>query len=317
MMLRCLGLAISLALVPFLATLAQERRPCPAPDGAIHLACNADVPPEPAPDRKLPLYPDILRQAGVGGDVRVRYVLDTAGRVVPGTLVIVQSKHDLFTSMVKAAVPGWTFTPALRSGKRIAVLYEEFFVFRDQPGGPPDNDMVGVQDTTMDGIPRTTIGPAGLDSLASAAFSLEDLKEAQLSVLLVLAGNVRLSQTGRVPTLCVSFRREGVEAPADVATLRRLEAPGRRVVAKRDCPETYASMIVQRDSLGRLVDGRPPGSVDPYYLSVRRVEPWSRVLVLVDAAVGQGLGGRNYRCGTRRANSVWSATCTLISGWMS
>jgi TonB family protein len=317
MTLRCLSLGAFLAVVPLSAAMAQEARPCPAPRGAVLLSCHVDVPPVPALDRKLPRYPEILRQAGIEGEVHIRYVVDTSGHVAPGTLMIVASKYDLFSTTVKAAAPEWRFVPAVRSGARIAVLREELFVFRDTPGGPPDNDVEAVRDTTTEGMPRTAIGPARRDSMAARAYSPEDLMDAQLSVLLVLAARMPSGEkSARAPTLCVSLMRDGVEAPADAEATRRLEAPGQRVVAKRDCPPSYDRMIVSSDSLGRVVDPRPPGYVDPYHLSVRRVEPWSRVLVLIHADVGHGLSGTNYRCGARRESGMWSATCHATSAWV-
>jgi hypothetical protein len=314
---RCLSFGVSLVVVPLSAALAQARRPCPVPDGAVLLACHADVPPVPALDRKLPRYPDILRQAGVEDEVHVQYVVDTTGRVIPGTLVIVASKYDHFTSMVRGALPAWTFVPAMRAGARVAVVYEEFFVFRDKPGGLPGADIVAVRDTTTDGIPRTTLGPAARDSLAATAYSLEDLTEAQRSVLLVLAGKVSSrQQPGQAPTICVGIMQDGIEVPADSETLRRLEAPQRRAVAKRDCPPSYARMWAMVDSLGRVVDPRPPGWIDPYHLTVRRIEPWSRVSVLIHGDVGHGMGGFHYRCGARREGGVWSATCDVTAAWV-
>ena len=316
MTLRCLRLGVSLALVPLSIAMGQEARPCPAPVEAVLLSCHADVPPLPALDRRLPRYAEILRQAGVEGEVRIRYVVDTTGRVTPGTLTIEASKHEIFSNAVRAAVSEWKFVPAVRAGARIAVLYEEVFAFRDTPGGPPGNDVVAMRDTTTEGMPRTTLGPAARDSLASGAYSLEDLREAQLSVLLVLAGKVSGPKSARPATLCVSLMRDSVEAPPDAEAIRRLETSGRRVVAKRACPASYDSMITLLDSLGRVVDRRPPGYLDPYHLSVRRVEPWSRVLVLINGDVGHGLSGTNYRCGARRESGVWSATCDPVSAWV-
>ena len=303
-----LSLAFLFTAVPLSSAPAQARL-CPAPDSLVFLPCHADVPPMPATERTLPRYPDILRQAGVGGDVHVRYVVDTTGRAVPGTLVVVSSTHDLFALAVKKAVVTWTFAPARRGGAPIAVRYEESFAFRDAPNAPPGTDVAAARDTTVDGIPRTTFGQAIPDPAAVNAYTAEDLKEAQRSVLTLLADKMPPDTRNGPRALCVSLVSDGLPGPSDTETLRRLQAPGRRVVTGRDCPRTYASMIMTVDSLGRPMDPPPPGRVDPHHLAVKLVAPWSRSTVLVEADLGRGMSRTHYRCGANRERGVWVASC--------
>lgn len=98
-------------------------------------------------------------------------------------------------------------------------------------------------------------------------------------------------------------------AAPDARVIRDASGPRRRAVTLANCPRTYASMITHVDSLGRPVDPAPPGWVDPFILTVTRIEPWTRDVVVVTADLEQGTGGRQYRCGVRRAGAVWRADC--------
>ncbi len=63
-----------------------------------------------------PAYPEILRGAGIAGDVTVEFVIDTAGRVEPGSARIVASTHELFAQAVLKVIGGWRFRPGRIEG---------------------------------------------------------------------------------------------------------------------------------------------------------------------------------------------------------
>ena len=81
-----------------------------------------------APPR--PRYPEQLRAAGVTGRVVVRLVVDTAGRLEPGSVEIRESSHDLFTRAVRAVLPSLRFTPAEAGGRKVRMLVDLPFEFR-------------------------------------------------------------------------------------------------------------------------------------------------------------------------------------------
>lgn len=81
-----------------------------------------------------PAYPDILKQAGVEGEVIASFVVDTSGRVVPGTLKIIKSSHQLFTNSVAAAMQGMRFNAALIGGRKVNQLVQQPFVFQLKSG---------------------------------------------------------------------------------------------------------------------------------------------------------------------------------------
>jgi protein TonB len=77
-----------------------------------------------------PRYPESLRAAGVTGRVVVRMVVDTVGRVEPGSVVIRESSHDPFAQAVRAVLPALRFRPAETGGRKVRMLVELPFEFR-------------------------------------------------------------------------------------------------------------------------------------------------------------------------------------------
>ncbi len=82
------------------------------------------------PGSPVPNYPEMLRSAGVTGEVRARFVVDTAGRVNLSRLTIVHSDHELFSRAVEASLRRTTFLPAEVGGRPVAQLVEQTFTFR-------------------------------------------------------------------------------------------------------------------------------------------------------------------------------------------
>jgi hypothetical protein len=71
-----------------------------------------------APGQRLAALPELLRSAGVGGRVLAQFVVDTAGRVEPGSLRVLSTSHPQFTAAVEAALPRMRFLPAEAAGRR-------------------------------------------------------------------------------------------------------------------------------------------------------------------------------------------------------
>src|ERR1019366_5128678 len=57
-----------------------------------------------------PRYPDILKSAGVEGEVYVSFVVDTMGLADVTSLKVIKSSHQLLLNSVVAALPGMHFT---------------------------------------------------------------------------------------------------------------------------------------------------------------------------------------------------------------
>ena len=90
---------------------------------------QVEKPVVPAPGSISPRYPDMLRQAGVEGEVLAQFVVDTTGKAEPGSLKILKSSHDLFIQSVKNALPQMKFIPAEVGGRKVKQLVQQPFSF--------------------------------------------------------------------------------------------------------------------------------------------------------------------------------------------
>ena len=102
--------------------------PAPRPDNTYR-EFEVDKPVMPAPNSAVPVYPDILRQAGVEGDVTVSFVVDTAGRVDLSTFKVISTTHDLFAAAVRNALPRMRFIPAETSRGKVRQVVQQPFSF--------------------------------------------------------------------------------------------------------------------------------------------------------------------------------------------
>ena len=76
-----------------------------------------------------PRYPDILKSAGVEGEVIAQFVVDTTGRAEISTFKVLKTSHDLFASAVKNALPNMRFIPAEVGNRKVKQLVQQPFVF--------------------------------------------------------------------------------------------------------------------------------------------------------------------------------------------
>lgn len=74
-------------------------------------------------------YPDMLRSANVEGEVLAQFVVDTTGRVERGSIKILKTSHELFTSAVQSALPGARYYPAEIGGRKVKQLVQQPFNF--------------------------------------------------------------------------------------------------------------------------------------------------------------------------------------------
>ena len=82
------------------------------------------------PGTATPRYPDMLRQAGVEGDVHAQFVVDTLGRVEQGSVRVLDTTHDQFAAAVRTALARARFKPAEVGGNKVRQLVEQTFTFR-------------------------------------------------------------------------------------------------------------------------------------------------------------------------------------------
>lgn len=93
-----------------------------AAPGGVHTAETVDRVVAPLPGNPSPLYPSRLSGAGVEGDVSVRFVVDTTGRVEASSVEIVQASHALFGEAVKQWLKQTRYAPATVNGRRVRQL---------------------------------------------------------------------------------------------------------------------------------------------------------------------------------------------------
>lgn len=92
---------------------------------------------EEASRTQRPGYPDLLRAAGVEGDVVAQLVVNADGTPMEGSLKILKSTHALFTEAVRAAFPNMRYTPATVGGRAVRQLIQQSFEFRTSDSGTP------------------------------------------------------------------------------------------------------------------------------------------------------------------------------------
>ena len=120
----------------FTAGLAAGPGGAAAPGGGAPFeAPMVDEPVAPDPRNPPPRYPEALRAAGVGGRAVARFVVDTLGRVEPGTVRVASADDPRFAEAAREALGRMRFRPARAGGVRVRQLVELPFAFA--PGGPP------------------------------------------------------------------------------------------------------------------------------------------------------------------------------------
>ena len=79
-----------------------------------------------------PRYPEILRGAGVEGEVLAQFVVDTTGRADMSSFKVLKSDHDLFTNAVRSVLPQYRFLPAETGGRKVKMYVQMPFKFAIQ-----------------------------------------------------------------------------------------------------------------------------------------------------------------------------------------
>ncbi len=84
----------------------------------------------PDPESGGPEYPVTLLDQQVEGVVLARFVVDSTGRVTPGSFSALEASHELFTQAVRDALPRMKFRPAYVGTRRVSQLVVQSFAFR-------------------------------------------------------------------------------------------------------------------------------------------------------------------------------------------
>lgn len=102
----------------------------PVAENQTYFEFQVEKPVVQAPGSTGPRYPDILRSAGVEGEVLAQFVVDTTGKAERGSLKILKTSHELFAQAVQNALPNMKFIPAEVGGRRVKQLVQQPFTFQ-------------------------------------------------------------------------------------------------------------------------------------------------------------------------------------------
>ena len=74
-------------------------------------------------------YPPVMRNVGLAGLVMLEFVVDSSGRVEPGSARVVETTHPAFTAAVLKALPDARFRPGRSGGQPVRQLVRQSFRF--------------------------------------------------------------------------------------------------------------------------------------------------------------------------------------------
>lgn len=82
----------------------------------------------------IPAYPDLLRQAGIQGKVVLEAVVDSTGRVLGESIVVVSASNPAFVAPARQALARTLFRPARVGGKTVPMRVRLPFEFTLRSG---------------------------------------------------------------------------------------------------------------------------------------------------------------------------------------
>lgn len=98
-------------------------------EGQTYFEFQVEKPVSQAPNSAQPAYPDLLRSAGIEGDVLATFVVDTTGRADVSTFKVLRATHQQFEKAVRDALPRMRFIPAEVGGRKVRQLVQQPFAF--------------------------------------------------------------------------------------------------------------------------------------------------------------------------------------------
>lgn len=91
---------------------------------------TVDVMAVPDARNPAPVYPTMLREAGIEGSISAQFVVDSTGRVAASSITFLGGGNALFQQSVSRALEAARFSPALVDGRAVRVLMAQTFEFR-------------------------------------------------------------------------------------------------------------------------------------------------------------------------------------------
>jgi TonB family protein len=110
-------------------TSAAIAAPLIADANAPFFEFQVEQPVQAIPGGGQPRYPDIMRQAGVEGEVLLQFVVDTSGRVEMESFKVLKTTHELFANAVRDVLPGMRYSAARIGGRAVRQVVQQPFMF--------------------------------------------------------------------------------------------------------------------------------------------------------------------------------------------
>jgi hypothetical protein len=111
------------------AALARSAPRMPTPRGRPFFEHEVACPAQPLRENVMPTF-ETRDTARTSVEVLVRFVVDTAGRVLAPSLDVVTPVEAPLARLVRQSVPRWRFRPAFRGGRRVAQVVHTTIIMR-------------------------------------------------------------------------------------------------------------------------------------------------------------------------------------------
>jgi hypothetical protein len=279
--------------------------------GVRYLPCQLTTLPVLQVDPALWRYPDMMVSAEMAGRARIAFIVDTAGRYVPGSARGLSSTHVGCQRSAIYQLQQARFAPGRRARAAVPVELTYDFVYVI-PGSISARE-ISAEETvpkvalawmpSAESIPAleirliaedTRLGPPPAPQLRD---SLAHMAIRTRAWALGWENDSRVQGSkGKDLVLCVQGESSVLESAADRALATSMNRPHVRVMTMRECPPTRASM--QPDFPGIQRPHYPDSAtfVEPHRLQVTEVGVRRGGGPQVDLFDEHGTGGLVYRC---------------------
>lgn len=102
-------------------------------EGEVFLAAEVDETPQLSPGANcIGKFPAVMQSAGIAGKVVLQFIVNTDGKVDPGTVKVISSSHKAFEVPAKEGITGSTcsFKPGSSRGQPVRVLVQQAISFK-------------------------------------------------------------------------------------------------------------------------------------------------------------------------------------------
>ena len=189
--------------------------------GEAYLESQVEKPVTRAENSASPKFPNILREAGVEGEVLVSFVVDETGVADPASFKVIRATHELFATAVREALPAMRFTPAQVGGRKVRQLVEAPFSFA----------LVGSKATIAE--VRGSVGPVVVTGVTGNAKELAYVVRRSDAIYITPPNVVILSADGKE---LAKGAGEGLLKQIAPETIHSIEVLKGKTCAPYECP---------------------------------------------------------------------------------